>query len=129
VLVWLLGDTRLIREDAKLYSRRANAQDEGEDAEAWKDEDPSEGDLEEADYAQVLQHINEFLPVKEVAGRPIDLKVLRQFGLVDNEKVDHFLAVAFGKVNQPEESHQPEEKKRVPSNPKVRRPGQVDRSN
>ena len=86
VLVWLMGDTRLIREDAKLYFRKSNKEDEDEDSEDWKDEksDDSETDLEEVDYEQVLQHIDNFLPVKELAGRSVDLEVLRQFGLVDN---------------------------------------------
>ena len=47
----------------------------------------------------MLQAINEFLPVKELAGRMIHLPVLRQFGLVENEQVDGFLATAFGKSN------------------------------
>ena len=46
---------------------------------------------------RVLEHINEFLPVTEFAGRIINVSVLRQFGLVDNEQVDCFLASAFGK--------------------------------
>jgi hypothetical protein len=108
VLVWLMGDTRLIREDAKLYFRKSN-EDEDDDDEDWKGEksDDSETDLEEVDYAQVLQHINNFLPVKEMAGRPVDLEVLRQFGLVDNEKVDHFLASAFAKPSVRSESDKP----------------------
>ena len=109
VLVWLMGDTRLIREDAKLYFRKSNKEDEDDDGEDWKDEksDDSETDLEEVDYAQVLQHIDNFLPVKELAGRPVDLEVLRQFGLVDNEKVDHFLASAFAKASVSPESDKP----------------------
>ncbi len=109
VLVWLMGDTRLIREDAKLYFRKSNKEDEDDDSEDWKDEksDDSETDLEEVDYEQVLQHIDNFLPVKELAGRPVDLKVLRQFGLVDNEKVDHFLASAFAKASVSSESDKP----------------------
>jgi hypothetical protein len=114
VLVWLMGDTRLIRDDAKLYFRKPNQGDE--DAEDWKDEksNDSEVDLDEVDYAQVLQHIDNFLPVKEVAGRPLDLAVLRQFALVDNEKVDEFLASAFanaegsGGIGKPEP--EPEQK-------------------
>jgi hypothetical protein len=130
VLIWLLGDARLIREDAKLYFRRPNSQDEDEDAEVWKDEASSDGDLEEADYVQVLQHINEFLPVKELAGRPVDVSVLRQFGLVDNEKVDHFLAVAFGKTGGPVEAlPQEPEHKSAQQAPKVERSDQPDRSN
>jgi len=97
VLVWLMGDTRLIREDAKLYFRKSNKEDDDDDSEDWKDEksDDSETDLEEVDYEQVLQHIDNFLPVKELAGRPVDLKVLRQFGLVDSERTDSFLNSAF----------------------------------
>ena len=105
VMVWLLGDTRTIRDDARIYFRRANLP---EDAELepngdWKHNEPkyrdsfSEIDLDEADYAQVLEVINEFLPVKEMAGRLIGVSVLRQFGLVQNEKVDCFLSTAFGK--------------------------------
>jgi hypothetical protein len=119
VLVWLLGDRRLIRDDARLFLRRANPSDEDEDkGNSWKNADAkdsdsaSETDPEEADYAKVLQLINEFLPVNELAGRMIDVPVLRQFGLVENEKVDHFLATAFGKTEAPTKraANQPEEK-------------------
>jgi hypothetical protein len=120
VLVWLLGDRRLIRDDARLFFRRTSLSedDEPERNEVWKDEPKfcdsfSEVDPEEGDYARVLQCINEFLPVKELAGRLIGVPVLRQFGLVENEKVDHFLATAFGQkreppngaLNGPEEKH------------------------
>ena len=109
VLLWLMGDTRLIREDVKLYFRKSTKEDDDEDDEDWKDEksDDSEADLEEVDYAQVLQYIDHFLPVKELSGRPIDLEVLRQFGLVDNEKVDQFLAAAFGKRESGNEADKP----------------------
>ena len=104
VLVWLLGDRRIIRDDARVFFRRANLteDDEPRQNEAWKGEPEfcdsfSEIEPEEGDYARVLQLINEFLPVKELAGRLIGVPVLRQFGLVENEKVDHYLAAAFGK--------------------------------
>lgn len=75
-LVWLLGDRRLIRDDAKLYFRPVNSArpDEARPDEAWKDHEPkyrdscSELDPEEGDYARVLQLIDEYLPVKELAG-------------------------------------------------------------
>jgi hypothetical protein len=103
VLVWLLGDTRLIREDARLFFRRPANPGEGDDPETWKEEAPQapEMDLEESDYAQVLQHINAYLPVNELAGRPIGLRVLKQFGLVDNERGDRFLASAFARSEGP----------------------------
>ena len=104
VLVWLLGDRRLIRHDARLFFRRTTLTETGEMVpnDVWKESEhkpweSSEIDPEEGDYAKVLQAINEFLPVKELAGRLIHVPVLRQFGLVENEKVDDFLATAFGK--------------------------------
>src|SRR6266516_2069704 len=88
VLVWLLGDHRIILDDATLYFRRANLSEikTAEPDEVWKDDEPkfcdsySEVDPEEGDYARVLQLINEFVPVKELAGRFIGMPVLRQFG-------------------------------------------------
>jgi len=111
VLVWLMGDQRLIRDDATLYFRRANQSEikVAEPDEDWKDDEPkycdsySYVDPEEGDYARALQVINEFLPVKELAGRLVGVPVLRQFGLVENEKVDHFLADALGKKREPPE--------------------------
>ena len=107
VLVWLQGDRRFIRDDARLFFRRTTLT-ETEDAErneSRKGGEPKyrdsysgpEMDPEEADYASVLQVINEYLPVKELAGHMIGVPVLRQFGLLENEKVDNFLATAFSK--------------------------------
>jgi hypothetical protein len=107
VLVWLLGDERIIRDDARVYFRSIDLPDEGEaEADAWKPSEPkyrdsfSEIDPDDYDYARVLQIINEYLPVKELAGRIIRVPVLKQFGLVDNEQVDCFLATAIGKTSR-----------------------------
>jgi hypothetical protein len=103
VLVWLSGDSRVIRSDARVSFRRVDVSDE-DDAEkndAWKESELkysdsySETDPDDADYAEMLKAINEFLPVKELAGRPIKVSLLRQFGLVENEKLDRFLKTAF----------------------------------
>jgi hypothetical protein len=102
VLVWLQGDRRIIRDDARLFFRRADVPDDKDGEKVWKEGDlkhvgsPVEVDPDEAGQAKVLQLINEFLPVKELVGRMIEVPVLRQFGLVENEKLDHFLATAFG---------------------------------
>jgi hypothetical protein len=53
--------------------------------------------MEEEDYIRVLQAINEFLPVKELAGRQVEVSALREFGLVDNERADGLLATSFGR--------------------------------
>ncbi len=111
VLLWLLGDSRTIREDARLYFRRTTLSEDDEVQEngAWKADEPgyrdsySHFDPDEGDYARVLQLINEFLPVKEMAGRLIGVPVLRQFGLIENEKLDNFLAAAFSKSPEPAE--------------------------
>jgi len=136
VLVWLLGDSRIIRDDARLFFRRANlpVEDEEEKDKVWKDDEPnpwdssSEIDPEEGDYARVLQLINEFLPVKELVGRLIEVPVLRQFGLVENEKVDHFLAAAFGQQREPADGPlNGLEKKRIRRVAKVPRSRQIKR--
>ena len=105
VLVWLLGDERTIRDDARVFFRRNPLADEdpvevyaglGEAAPKYKDSYTSI-DPEDADYARVLEHINEFLPVNECAGRVINESVLREFGLVGNQRVDTALANVFSK--------------------------------
>ena len=110
VLVWLLGDQRTIRSDARVFFRRNPLAEEepvevyaglGEAEPKYKDS-YSSVDPEDADYVRVLEHINEFLPVSEFAGRVINVSVLRQFGLVENEQVDGFLATAFGKSKSTE---------------------------
>src|SRR6266581_5677665 len=109
VLLWLLGDSRTIRDDARLYFRRTSLSEEDEVQEngVWKSDEPqyrdsySWMDPEEGDYARVLELISEFLPVQEMAGRLIGVPVLRQFGLVENERVDHFLASCFRPDREP----------------------------
>jgi hypothetical protein len=109
VLLWILGDIRTLREDARLYFRRTTWSEEDEVNEngSAKDDEPAYRDSysgidpDEADYARVLQLINEFLPVKEMAGRLIGAQVLRQFGLIENERVDNFLATVFSKNPEP----------------------------
>jgi len=110
VLVWLMGDTRLIREDARFLFRKCNVEQDTTDGdEAWADREPKEAgvDLDEVIYTQVLKQIDNFLPAKELAGQPLDIEVLRQFGLVDNEKVDQFLASAFAKTKDSIEIDKP----------------------
>ena len=128
VLVWLLGDQRVIRDDARLFFRRANVSDDGAATaeKTWKEGDleysdsDSEVDTEEIAHTKVLQLINEFLPVTELAGKVIELSVLRQFGLVENEKLDSFLAIVFGGAQRSGESSASEPKqKRVRAKSKV----------
>ncbi len=120
VLVWLLGDRRMIRADARMFFRHVEMPDadEADKGETWKANDLkyvdsfSETDPEDADYVKVLQLINEFLPVKELAGQVINLPVLRQFGLVENEMLDRFLASALGKPQEPEGNSKTEPKQK-----------------
>jgi len=106
VLVWLLGDRRSIRDDARVYFRRSSISEDEQaepvevlknDGAKYRDSYSDDEDPEEWDYLRVLQLINEFLPVKELMGRPVGVSLLRQFGLIENEKVDGFLASVFSK--------------------------------
>jgi hypothetical protein len=109
VLIWLLGDRRVIRSDARVYFRPTTlSEDELKEQDGtWRGTESkyrdsySELDPDECDYARVLQQISEFLPIGELAGRIIGVPVLRQFGLVESEQVDQFLAAAFGKSDRP----------------------------
>jgi hypothetical protein len=67
----------------------------------------------------VLHYINEFLPVRELAGRIIDVRMLRQFGLIETDKLDQFLATTLGAAPKNAES-KPEMIK--PANEKVAMP-------
>jgi len=96
----------LIRDDAKVFFRRANITEEADvgPGKVWSEDNLqyidsfSEADPEEASHAQVLHYINEFLPMRELVGRIIDVRTLRQFGLIGNEKLDHFLSTTLGPV-------------------------------
>jgi len=100
-LIWLLGDRRLIREDARLHFRAAGPFVPDSIATGWKDRSFfHDQDMEEEDCIQVLHAINEYLPVKELAGRPVEVPVLKEFGLIDNEKADSLLATAFGRAKE-----------------------------
>ena len=108
VLVWLLGDKRLIRNDARVYFKRNPLADEnpvevyaglGEAESKYKDS-YSSVDPEDADYSRVLKLINEFLPVRQFAGRIVSVNMLREFGLVDNRPVGALPAAASSKSNQ-----------------------------
>jgi hypothetical protein len=100
-LVWLLGDARLIREDARLHFRAAGPFVASEISTGWRDRSLfHDDDMEEEDYIRVLHAINEFLPVKELAGRPVEMSILREFGLIDNKAVDGLLATAFGRAKE-----------------------------
>jgi hypothetical protein len=97
-LIWLLGDKRFIREDARLHFRPAGPFVASDVSTGWRDRSFfHDDDMEEEDYVRILHAINEFLPVKELAGRPVELAVLKEFGLIENEKVDGLLATAFGR--------------------------------
>ena len=104
-LIWMLGDKRLIREDARLHFRPAGPFVADEVSTDWRDRGSChDEDMEEEDYVRVLQAINEFLPVKELAGRPVEASVLKEFGLIDNVEVDGLLANAFGRAKERRES-------------------------
>jgi hypothetical protein len=126
VLVWLLGDRRMIRDDARIFFRRVEMPepkkvDKTETREACDSDYAdsfSEIDPEDADYVKMLQFVNEYLPVKEFAGRVIDSAMLREFSLVNCEEFDRFLAAAFGKRQNGNSTDEPG-RRRVQSKPRV----------
>lgn len=116
VLVWLLGDERRLAAHAQLFFRKATIAEEpeGATAQVWDAEElkysDAETDPDEVAQARLLQRINEYLPVKDLAGKVVDATTLRQFGLVENEKLDSFLVTAFGQPTDRTQRSQPKPK-------------------
>lgn len=108
VLLWLMGESRTIRDDARICFRRSTLSEDDVLPEngAWKNDEPayrdsySRIDPDESDYARMLELINEFLPVEEMTGRLIGAPVLKQFGLIENETVDSYLSTVFSKSEE-----------------------------
>ena len=105
VLIWLLGDRRTIRDDARIFFKRNPLEDEspvevyagfGQAESKYKDS-YSSINPEDADYARVLKLINGFLPVQQFAGRIVSVNILREFGLVENQPVGGVPAAAPSK--------------------------------
>jgi hypothetical protein len=114
LLVWLLGDTRRMREDARFHFRPAGPFVADEASTGWRDRRFFDSDdMEEQDYVRVLHAINEFLPVKELAGRPVEASVLKEFGLIGNTGVDVLLATAFGRAKERREKQRTSTKKEL----------------
>jgi hypothetical protein len=114
LLIWLLGDRRLIREDARFHFRPAGPFVADDASTRWQDRNFFDADdMEEEDYVRVLHAINEFLPVKELAGRPVEASVLKEFALIDNEGVDGLLTTAFGRGKERREASRTSPKKEL----------------
>jgi hypothetical protein len=105
VLVWLLGDRREIRDDARVFFKRNPLADQNpvevyagmDDGESKYKDSYSSVDPEDADYVKVLKLIDEFLPVRQFAGRIVSVNMLREFGLVDNRRVSTSPATSLPK--------------------------------
>jgi hypothetical protein len=108
LLVWLLGDRRMIRDDARVFFKRNPLDDQNPvevyagfgDAESKYKDSYSSFDPEDADYARVLKLIDEFLPVRHFAGRIVSVNMLREFGLVDNRPIGALPAPVASKSKQ-----------------------------
>jgi hypothetical protein len=100
VLLWLLGDVRMIRQDARLFV--ASAGEFAERGAVWRPRDCfDDNPFEDDDYLEVLRVINEYLPVREWADQPIPVSALRELGLVDNEAMEKLLADASRPAEEP----------------------------
>lgn len=118
VLLWLLGDRRLIREDAHFLITAAGPYEDPDKGPAvWKGPH-DETDVENVDYVRVLHRINEFLPVRELAGELFGADTLRQFGLLEQDQADEMLRTLLAR---------PRRTSRPGSCAKTVKPGTADR--
>jgi hypothetical protein len=117
ILLWLLGDRRTIREDAVLFFDPAASCKPVQDGDQWDEATREQADvifedvfgrdlkLQREVYAKVVQIIDQYLPVRDLAGKFIDVVILRQFGLLEDSPLDQELAAAFEKTPEPTGEH------------------------
>jgi hypothetical protein len=100
LLVWLAGNTRTIRGDAWIqlspipetpgfFPAQPHAQRSG--GLPVEEEQPADTDLR-----TVIRHLNEWLPVGEVAGLRLFESDIRDLGLLEDSEGDQSLAALFG---------------------------------
>jgi len=96
VLLWLAGDTRSMRPDGwiQITALPVTPQNSGggfDDVSFLiEDEEPANTDLR-----SIHRHINEWLPVQEIAGLRLFEKDLREFGMLDDTESSNHLTALF----------------------------------
>ena len=96
VLLWLAGDTRSMRPDGwiQISALPVAPQSSGggfdDGSILIEDEEPAHTDLR-----SIHRHINEWLPVQEIAGLRLFKKDLRECGVLDDEETSNHLTALF----------------------------------
>ena len=96
VLLWLAGDSRSMRPDGwlQISALPVAPQSSGggfdDDSILIEDEEPAHTDLR-----SIHRHINEWLPVQEIAGLRLFENDLREFGVLDDAETSNQLAALF----------------------------------
>ncbi|MEI7729363.1 MAG: hypothetical protein WCO56_07310 [Verrucomicrobiota bacterium] len=116
VLIWLLGDVRRIRPTAWIFFRGPRSHRERGHRPPWREagewwqqqEDTTTPDLREIDYHTLLRLINDYLPVKLLAGKPLTPHILGEYCLLGDEPTgkltgDQVTGVAAAKKTSPPE--------------------------
>ena len=105
VLIWLAADTRTIRADAWIQlchvpktpkPRRNRRHANYTSGLPVEDEQPADTDLR-----TVMRHLDEWLPVSEIAGMRLFEKDLRDLALIEDSESDQNLAALFAGNAQP----------------------------
>ena len=99
VLIWLAADTRTIRADAWIElsktpeapnPRRSRLLENYSSGLSVDDEHPADTDLR-----TIMRHLDEWLPVSEIAGMRLFEKDLRDLALIEDSESDQNLAALF----------------------------------
>ena len=96
VLLWLAGDTRSMRPDGwiQISALPVAPQSSGggfdDGSILIEDEEPAHIDLR-----SIHRHINEWLPMQEIAGLRLFEKDLREFGVLDDAETSNHLTALF----------------------------------
>ncbi len=103
LLLWLIGDKRIIRSNTAFFEVDGIDEQSDDDSDCMSEEDTPFLNRQErvyqSNFREIIRLINEYLPVKELAGRRLEMRELTDYGLLDSEAGDlQLLALMNGKA-------------------------------
>lgn len=102
LLLWLIGDKRIIRSNKAFFEVDSIDEQSDDDSDCMSEEDVPflnrREKVYQSNFLEIVRLISEYLPVKELAGKRLEMKELTDYGLIDSEESDkQLLALMNGK--------------------------------
>jgi len=92
LLLWLVGEKRIIRSNTAFFEVDRTEDEEDDDLDFISEERTPFLNRREmvyqSNFKEIVRLIDEYIPVKELAGQRLEMKELSEYGLVDSESTD-----------------------------------------